>query len=323
MPLVYNAGDDIWQLMLTKALHDTGWVLTNPYLGAPEIASWHHNAAAQTSALHSVLMLALSAFSQDPVRSQQLYYLLNFPLICATSFVACRLLGVARLPAFCVGMLFALTTFRINAMFYSFLANYSVVPLVLVPVIWILAGRFAAAPAAAGSAAGRGHRALHVLRTREFLLGLAFVALIAVSDGYYAFFTLLLLGFAAFARVLAGDWRQPAALLPPLAYIAVLMAVSLTLMIPLHLHKLAHWEEFHPNGVEDSALVKHPFEAEVYSSSLKLLTAPIPNHRVEALGTLGAWILETSEQARLFKNGSAIVPLGTLGSLLLGGAWCC
>lgn len=320
VPLIYTNADDIWQLTLTKVLHDTGWVLTNPYLGAPGVASWHHNAAAQTSALHSILMLALSPFSQDPIRSQQLYYLLNFPLICATSFVACRLLGVARLPAFCVGMLFAFTTFRINAMFYSFLANYFMVPLALVPVVWILSGRFAAAPAAVAPSAGRSSHLLPVLRSREFLLGLVFVALTAASDGYYAFFTLLLLGFAAFARAMAGDWRRPAALLPPVVFIVALLAVSLTLMIPLQLHKKAHWEEFHPNGIEDSTLVKHPFEAEVYSSSLKLMVSPIPNHRVAPLGEFGAWMVETSDQARRYKNGSAIVPLGTLGTLSFGAA---
>jgi hypothetical protein len=90
IPLFYTNADDIWQLALTKVLHDTGWVLTNPYLGAPEVASWHHNAAAQTSALHSVLMLALSPFIHDAVQLQQIYYLLNFPLIVLTSFIACR-----------------------------------------------------------------------------------------------------------------------------------------------------------------------------------------------------------------------------------------
>ena len=54
-----------------------------------------------------------------------------------------------------------------------------------------------------------------LLRMRKFWLGLLFVVLVAMSDGYYAFFALLLLGFATLCRVVAGDWREPGRLLAP------------------------------------------------------------------------------------------------------------
>jgi phosphoglycerol transferase len=318
IPLIYRNADDIWQLTLTKVLHDTGWFLTNPYLGAPEMASWHHNAAAQTSALHSVLMLALSPFVHDPVRLQQVYYLLNFPLICLTSFVACRLLSISRLPAFCVGLLFSFTTFRIEEMLYAFLSNYFMVPLALVPIIWILSGRFSAFFEEFNAAENRWQDLGRLLRSREFTQGLLFIVLTAACDGYYAFFTLLLLGFAAFGRAVVGDWRRPITLIPAGIYILSLMAVSLALALPLHAYKRMHWDEFYPNGIQDASLVKHPFEAEVYSSSLKLLVAPITYHRIEPLGAFGKWMVETSDGARRFKNGRNLVPLGTLGSVLFG-----
>ncbi len=317
IPLLYNKGDALWQLTLTKFLKDTGWILTNPYLGAPEVANWHHNAAAQTSALHSVLMLGLSPFVHDAVRLQQVYYLINYPLICLTSFLACRLLGVSRLPAFCVGLLFAFTTFRIGVMFYLFLTSYFMVPLSLVAVIWVLSGKFAVLVEGQECSSGWRQSAARLVRTREFLLGLLFVALIAVSDGYYAFFTLLLLGFAGFARVLLGDWRRPLSLLPVGTYILALVAVAVLLQLPLHNYKKTHWNEFYPNGSEDPVLIKHPFEAEVYSTSLKLLVAPIPRHHNTTLGRLGQWMLESSARAKLFKRAS-MVSLGTLGSLLFG-----
>ena len=131
VPILYGPTDHIWQITLNKSLYETGWILTNPYLGAPEVANWHHNSSAQTSALHSVLMLLLSNFVDDAVQMQQVYYLLNFPLICLTSFLACRLLGVSRLPAFCVGLLFAFTKFRIQELLYSYIPNYFMVPLAL------------------------------------------------------------------------------------------------------------------------------------------------------------------------------------------------
>lgn len=316
IPLLYNTGDATWQFTLTKALHDTGWILTNTYLGAPEVASWHHNASAQTSALHSVLMLALSPFIHDAVQLQQIYYLLNFPLIVLTSFIACRLLGVSRLLAFCVGLLFAFTTFRIGVMLYAFLVNYFMVPLALVAVIWVLSGKFAVLIETQNRSNAWWQVAVQLVRTKEFILGLLFVALTATSDGYYAFFTLLLLGFAAFVRLLLGDWRRPLSLLPVGIYIVALFAISLSLQLPLHNYKKTHWNEFYPNGIKDPSLIKHSFEAEVYSATLKTLVTPIPQHHINALGTLGQRMVETSEAARAFKNGPAIVSLGTLGSIL-------
>jgi putative flippase GtrA len=323
VPLIYTNADDIWQLVLTKALRDTGWVLTNPFLGAPGIASWHHNAAAQTSALHSVLMSGLSFLIDDAVKIQQLYYLLNFSLISLTSFVACRLLGIARLPAICVGLLFAFTTFRINEMLYAFLSNYFMVPLALVPVIWIMTGVFrrivVEAELSSAKFAGLGTMVL----SREFVLGLIFIVLMALSDGYYAFFTLLLLGFAMAVRMVSGDLKSPLALLVPIIYIASVIAVSLALIWPLYAYKKEHIEEFSPQGIPDPALLKHPFEAEVYSTTLKMLVAPHPRHRIEPLAELGRWMVETSDGARLFKNERNLVPLGTLGSILFAVAMIC
>ncbi len=317
IPLIYRDSDDIWQLTLTKMLSDTGWVLTNPYLGAPDVAHWHHNAAAQTSALHSVLMLVLSSIIGDPIRLQQTYYLINFPLICITSFIACRLLGVWRLPAFCVGILFAFTTYRIDEMLYAFLTNYFMVPLVMVPVIWILSGRFATFFKEKESHKNSWKNLIFALKSRDFFLSSLFIGLAAASDGYYGFFTLLLLGFVVFIRCLLGDWRRPLSLAPGLLCIAILLLVALLLQLPLHNYKKANLNEFYPNGVQDPTLVKHSFEAEVYSSTLKMMIAPIQHHRIKMLGELGKTMVQSSDGARLYKNGRTLVPLGTLCSLLL------
>lgn len=317
IPWVYGGSDDVWQLAQTKVLAETGWILTNPYLGAPAVANWHFNPAGQTSALHSVLMLGLSKVIHDPISVQQFYYLLNFPLICATSFLACRLLRVARFPAFCVGMLFAFIPFRLDALYYAFLANFFMVPLAVVPVMWIATGHFSSLAGDSNQIASIRLVAGRLLRSRDFLLGLAFVAVMAVFDGYYAFFTLLLLGFAGFIRVVNGDWKSPVKLLPVVVYGLVLITIALALTMPLRSFQKAHPEEFAPNGTPDPALFKHPFEAEVYSSSLKILIAPIPNHHVAAMSRLGKYMMETSDEARRFKTRRAVVPLGSLGSILL------
>lgn len=303
--------DQIWQLTLSKTLLDNGWILNNHYLGAPAYAQWYANPAAQTSSLHSVLMLGLSLVIHDAVKVQQVYYLLNFPLIALTSFLACRLLGIARIPSAAIAILYPFVTYRFNFQIYAYLGNYFAIPLALVAVYWALNGDYSSDI----SPDGRLRTMLRQsLGSRKFWLGALFVTLIALSDGYYAFFTLLLLGFAVGARIVCGDIRHPHTLVAPLALITILITVALTAAWPLAAYKKAHIGEFYPNGIEDPALVKHPFEAEVYASNLVMLLAPAPGiHRVPELAKIGKEMLDSTNEARFFKT-SDIAPLGLLGS---------
>ncbi len=314
LPLSYDRFDGIWQLVLTKSLVDNHWVFVNPYLGAPGIADWHYHPAAQSSALHSVLMLAISVFVDDAVRVQQIYYFANFPLICCTSYVACRLLGIKRVPAFCVGLLYAFTGYRLNVYIYAYLANYFMIPLALTPVIWVMSGRFFQLSESLGSG-GLLKRLWKLVKTREFLLGLIFVVLMAASDGYYAFFTLLLFGFSVVARLLLGDWRKPISFAPALIYIVAMAVVALSLQLPMMLYKQAHRSEFYPNGVADTALIRHPFEAEVYSDTLKMMLTPPQNHRLEAVRSVAMKVAATSGAAMKYPH-SAAIPLGTIATCL-------
>lgn len=311
-PFIYDRFDDIWQFTLTKVLKETGWILSNPYLGAPEVANWHYHSAAQTSALHSIIMLMMSPFFDSAITLQQTYFLLNFPLIGITAYWACRLLSISRLPAVCAALLFAFCTYRFNFLIYSFLANYFTVPLVLVSIIWTIQGKFDALLTSTSLTTA----VKSLLKNTSFLLGLVFIVLVALADGYYAFFSLLLFGFAGAIRLVVGGWKQPKFLIPAVVYIATLVITSLLIQLPLYQYKKEHHDEFFQNNVADPALIKQPFEAEVYSSSLKLLVSPNPQHHISALGLVGSRMVETTNAARRFGTGT-IVPLGIIGSTLL------
>lgn len=304
--------DEVWQLHLTKSMLDNGWILNNPYLGAPGQAQWYINAAAQTSGLHSVLLWILGLFMHDAVRVQQVYYLLNFPLITVATYVAARALRIGRVPAVLVGVVFAFLAYRFTYQYYAYLANYFCIPLALVPVYWTLLGHYAGA-----ADSEKCNSSLRLLTCSNFLLGAACIVLVVLSDGYYAFFTLLLLGFAFGVRLLAGDWRAPRRLLAPVALILVLVGLAIVMMLPLKQYEHTHREEFYPGGIADASMAKHPFEAEVYSTSLKLMVSPIPgSHRVPLLADIGNKLLASSNEVRKYPRG-VLVPLGFLGSGLL------
>lgn len=304
--------DEVWQLHLTKSVLDNGWILENPYLGAPGQAQWFINAAPQTSGLHSMVIWMLGLFIDDAVRVQQVYFLLNFPLITVATYAAARLLRIGRVPAVLVGVVFSFLAYRFNSQIYSYLGNYFCIPLALVPVYWTFLGRYAAA---ADNATATPFWRLLV--RREFLIGVLCTVLVVLSDGYYAFFTLLLLGFASGARLLAGDWRAPRRFVAPVALMLVLIGLASAIMLPLKQYERAHREEFYPGGVVDPAMVKRPMEAEVYSTSLKLMVTPIPGaHRVPLLASIGTKLVASSNEVRKFPRG-ANAPLGILGSVLL------
>ncbi len=311
-PFIYDHLDDIWQFSLTKVLKETGWILSNPYLGAPEVAHWHYHSAAQTSALHSIIMLAMSPFFDSAITLQQTYYILNFPLIGLTTYLACRLLSIARLPAICAALLYAFCTYRFNFVIYSFLSNYFTIPLVMVSIVWVMQGKFDSLL----KAPTLGTALATLLKNKSFLLGLVFIVLVALADGYYAFFSLLLFGCAGVIRLAVGGWRRPRLLIPVILYGFTLIFTSLAIQAPLYQYKKAHHDEFYPNNIPDPALNKQPFEAEVYSSSLKLLLTPTPNHHIAHWGAVGGKVLETTNSARRFPTFT-VVPLGIIGSLLL------
>lgn len=317
VPLAYGApgADEVWQLVATKTVLDTGWVLSNPYLGAPDISQWYNNSGAQTSALHSILMLGLGLFIEDAVKVQQVYFVLNFPLITITSYVTCRVFGVAKIPAFAVGLLFAFTSYRLHFLFFAYLANYFIVPISLIPVIWIMQGKFATVVSGSGGLSKLGESLRALVLTKMFFFGVLIVILTGISDGYYAFFTLLLIGFATCLRAVSGDLWRPVSLVVPVIYILTMLSTVLALSYPIYEYRRTHIEE------ADQDQMKQPSDAEVYSPTLKLLVAPPPDHRIEAFGGFGKWLIDTANFNRKFPfDTGAPVVLGTLGTILFAGA---
>ena len=310
VPFYYVGRDDTWQLILTKWLLDNGWILNNAFLGAPDIAHGHYNSAAQTSSIHSIIMKFIGVFVADSVRVQNYYYFLNFSLISLTAYVSCRLLGVSRLFAVPAGILFALGLTRLYWPFFAFIPNYFMVPLAIVVVVWCAKGEYL-------SGEPKNFRAtLHDLRnSKKFWLSLPLVFLVAISDGYYAFFTMLLLGLSSALVFFHKPHLRLINGLVPLFFAGLIMGTALLVMTPLTQYRNAHHEEFFPGGVQDPSLTIHPFEAEVYATSLKVMLMPNLNHQITSLAHIGQVMHESAAQPRKFGYYEISGQLGSLAGL--------
>ncbi|NOH84526.1 hypothetical protein F0249_11945 [Vibrio sp. 03-59-1] len=310
VPFVYGMHDDVWQLLLTKGLFDNGWVLHNAYLGAPDVANWHYHSAAQSSSLHSILLKFISIFIAEPIKAQQIYYFINFSLISLTSYVTCRALKISTLLSIAVGIIFSLTTFRFNAIFYSFLGNYFMIPLAILVIVWSSIGIYSRYNEKSLSLR---RQLFLLLRNKKFLLSLIIISLTAISDGYYAFFTILLFGFCSILVIFSSKKYNVIDSAIPLCFAFLIITINLLVMIPIQNYKEANFDEFNPKGIPDQSLVRKPMEAEVYSSSFKLLIAPSPSHQVQFVGNIARKMIDSSDEARAFPTIVPIVPLGTVG----------
>jgi hypothetical protein len=309
VPMVYHKNDDLWQLILTKSVLDNGWFLNNPFLGAPGTATGHFNSAAQSSSLHSIIMKLIGVFVSDAVKVQYLYYFLNFSLISLTSYLSCRLLGVSRLFAVAIGILFSFSLLRLNLPLFAFISNYFMVPLAIAVVVWCAKGEYT-------SDEPRNFRSTlaDLMRSKKFGLSFPIIVMTAISDGYYAFFTALLLGLAAALVFFHRDHQRLANSLVPLMFAGLIISTALLVMTPLTQYKSANRDEFFPGGVQDPSLTIHPFEAEVYASSLKVIVTPNLNHRVSWIARVAKEMHESGVAAR--KHGHSVTgQVGSLGSL--------
>jgi hypothetical protein len=313
VPFVYGMHDDVWQLLLTKGLQDNGWVLNNSYLGAPDVANWHYHAAAQTSSIHSVIMKVMLLFIENPIKVQQYYYFLNFSLITISAYLASKLLKIPTVFSIAIGIVFAFISFRFNTMFFAYLSNYFMIPLSVVVVVWCSRGAFT--KISNGELLPPKQFFRNVIATKKFIFGSLIIFLMAISDGYYAFFTILLLGFSSIIVCFLKPNYKIVDSVIPFIFVTLIIIINYLVMLPVNQYKAEHFNEFNPNGILDSNLIKKPMEAEVYSSSLKLLVAPITNHRNANLADAGRYIVDTSDVARKFPTIVPIVSLGTLGSL--------
>lgn len=305
IPLAYgNPGaDEVWQLVATKTLLDTGWILENPYMGAPDVSTWYANSASQISVTHQLLMRGIGSIVENSVKVQQYYFVSCFSLITITTYILAKVLNINTILAIVVGLIYATTSYRMNSLFFAYLANYWIIPLSLIPVYWLLEGRYSCS---AESKISRG-KVLYY-----YGVGVLVSSLIAITDGYYAFFYLLLIAFSIFNLIVNENGIKTQSHRAALIFILITIATSLLVAIPLKNHRV----KFKHEANQDQ--MKAVSDAEVYVPTLKLLITPIHDHRIPVMNKIGDKLIETANFNRKFPYSiGAPVVLGTVGSFLL------
>lgn len=253
-----------------KTVSETGWYESQPLLGAPFGQQYHDFPTADN--LQFMAARVLSAVLGDWAAALNVWYVLGFVLVAVTATFFFLRIGMSRILAVVLAVLFALAPYHfIRNENHLALSSYFTLPLAFWVVHLIATGR----PLWLRRAGAR-NPVLAVVTGRGAAVA-ASLALVVTGATYYGFFTVVfvaLVGVASWWRV--RDLRRLGGAV--VAGLVVVVTAVLNMLPDL----LWSWR----NGSDGGALVRTPVETEYYSLKLTQLLLPMPGHRVTFLANL-------------------------------------
>lgn len=291
-PAAYSQ-DALAHGLLVKTTMEVGWYpVFTPWLGAPFGSSLFDYPF--SDGLNLLLIHVLALFSSDWVVVANLFYLAGFFLSGASAYAVLRHLRVEGPLAIAGALLFAFLPYHFLRREHLLLVSYPVVPF----------GIYLASLAWNGAAS--------MWRSPRHAVLLA-LAVVAVGSGgvYYAFFSAVLVGVAACARLAVTRTLREAAM-------GALLAAGIATAVLLNIApSLVYWAA---NGTNSQVAVRTSTDSEIYGLRLTQLLLPQRAHRVEALRDVtaryerGAPLVNENVTSALGSAGAAgLVIVGVVG----------
>lgn len=280
-----------------------GWVLHIDRLGAPTGAVLTDTMVYQQGGLHNFLMKLIGFVVPESGFVLNAYYMLGFPLIGMATYGLMREAKIGRVWSFAGSVLFNFSCYHFcRNTVHIYLGAFFMVPLGMLVVLWLAQGRLVWR---------QGESYWQLWRDRRFRISVAILFLLAISDGYYTFFTLVLLalqGAFFFYRAHPHPWRQMA-LLGTLLLVVGVGAASLILpTLPDKMHHANPEAQMYP-------LKRHFYMADFNALRLDTMVMPAPVHRIDRvrnfISSYQVWLRIRSETI-----SSSIGALPTIGFLL-------
>jgi phosphoglycerol transferase len=298
VPFVYG-GDALYYEGQIKGWFQHGSYFTNSSLGAPGVSQMYDFPSAD--GLNVMLIRAFGFLGADAGMAINLFYLSGYVFTGLTAGLVLRRLGLSRIVALAVTVLFVLTPYHwIRGEGHLFLGIFWILPLQLLVLWWLdsdepplLKAQSGGFPLTLGN--GRSAAAL-VIAAASGALGI-----------YYMFFGCFFLVFAGGrAAVRKHAWRP---LLAAGVLILVSAVVFLAQMAPSLLYQAQH-------GKNTQAVPRTPFESEVYGLRITQMVLPIDGHRIPALAEKRANYRLMSPGGDTEGNMAALGIVGSIGFLL-------
>lgn len=278
IPFVYNATnepplayapDAPYYLMITKGLVEHGAYLRIPNLGWPFSLQLYDNPETGDN-LQLGLLRGLGFVLRDAVLTVNVYYLFTFVAVSLAAWFVLRRLGVSRLVAAVVAILYSFVPYHFaRGEAHLLLSGYFMVPIATLLILQVLSGD---PPFTARRDTPEAKWRFDLWSRRALPWFLACAAL-GSTGPYYAFFALVLLAAAVAADLVARrSWRRAAS--GAVAGGAVLLVLLLNLS-----PSLLYWQS---HGRNSAAIPRSIWETEVQGLRVAELVLPRIDHRIDA-----------------------------------------
>lgn len=269
IPFTYF-GDGVFTSLAIKGTIDHGWWWFNPSLGAP--GSLNFGAFPALDNTQFLIIKAISLFTGNYALTLNLFYLLTFPLTTVASLYVFRKLNFSYAAALVGGLLYTFLPYHFFRSYQLHMASYYLLPLMILVVLWVLAGdSIVFRPRATG-----GWPKLHFGFKTIFALVVSI--LVGGCGIYYPFFSCFFLLLAGVIGSLQS--RRIHHLLSALVLVAVISGTVLISMTPLLLYQRSHGRA--------SLGARSVADAEVMGLKVAQLLLPIGGHRIPRLAALRA-----------------------------------
>jgi Ca2+/Na+ antiporter len=278
VPFVYNATDQAplayapdapYYLMLTKGLVDHGSYLRIPNLGWPFSLQLYDNPESGDN-LQLAVLRGLGFLLRDAVLTVNVYYLLTFVAVSLAAWFVLRRLGVSRLVAAVVAILYSFLPYHFaRGEAHLLLSGYFMVPITTLLILQVLSDD----PPFTARRESTEPRWRVVLWSRRALPWLVACTALGSTGPYYAFFAVLLLAAAVAADLVARrSWRRAASGGIAAGIVLVVLLLNLS---PSFLYWASH-------GQNDDAIPRGISETEVNGLRIAELVLPRIDHRIDA-----------------------------------------
>lgn len=288
IPFFYS-WDSVFTSTWIKSVIDTGWFITNPYIGAPNGYNLVDFPMAENA--HFIVIKLLSYFSHNYALVMNVFYILTFPCAAVTALFVFKQFGLRYPFALVAAVLFALQPYHFfrEADGHLFLATYSFVPL----IIWL---------AISITTNSMGELSKKQKYIQWGIYGLLCL-LIGSSGIYYAVFGMFFILLSGVIASVNDNKMAP-----------LLRAFGLTGLIAtaLILNVIPSIEYHHRYGADEEVADRTPFESELYGLKITQLLLPVTTDRVPIMAHLKD---KYNNSAPLVNTENDYASLGAEGSI--------
>jgi phosphoglycerol transferase len=287
--------------MLAKGGIDHAWFLTNSNLGAP----YHQQLFDFPISLDNFNLVGLKVLGTvtgSVGATVNIFFVLTFVAVAVSMLLVLRALGVSRMVAFVVALLYTFVPYHFaRGEPHLFLSTYWVVPLASYLVLRVVS---ASPPFTTEADNDAGWRVQ--LANRSGILWLLACIPLASSGAYYAAFTLMFLIVLTAVDFIARRRRRVVA--SGAIAVAAIAAVGLFNVLPT----LVYWGV---HGTNSGVVRRSAGETEYEGLKLSQLVIPAEKHRIKALSDLQAQSMKKTPTRS--EPGQQLGVIGAIGFLAL------